>query len=110
VSLSIERALRESGSDTNEYYEDTSAGITLKQTIRKKYTLSAEFTYGENEYNLPIATPREDDNYNGGIDLEYEIQKWLSAGVGYTYAKKDSNLVANDYTDNQFMILLKGTY
>ena len=108
--LNISRELKESGSDTNEYYENTSLGMTLKQEILRKFTLSAGFTYSYSDYNLPVINPREDDNYSGSLDFEYEIQDWLSAGIGYDYSRKDSNDIANDYTVNQYMISLKAEY
>ena len=95
---------------TNEYYENTSLGMTLKQTIVRKFTLSAGFTYSYSDYNLPVVNPREDDNYGGSLDFEYQIQDWLSTGIAYDYSRKDSNYIANDYTVNQYMIFLKAEY
>lgn len=109
-ALSITRALREAGADTNEYFEDTGIGINLQQVILTKYTLTAGVAYSINDYNLPLSQPREDDNYNAKIGLGYRIRDWLSASIGYNYKKKDSNYSENDYSDNQFMISLRGIY
>ena len=110
LSLSLSRGFEESASNTNEYYESTSIGTTLKQTIRTKYTLSAGLTYSLSDYNLPLNAPREDDGYNFTFDFDYKIQKWLSAGVGYTYDRKDSNYIENDYTDNKILFSVKMAY
>ena len=110
LSLSISRALREVGSDTNEYFEDTVVGITLQQIFRRKYVLTAGASYGKNDYNIPINRQREDDNYKANIGVDYIIKEWLTAGVNYSYDKKDSNYVINDYTDNQFMLFLSMIY
>ena len=106
VALSITRALRESGSNTNEYFEDTGIGINLQQVIRTKFTLTVGGAYSQNNYNRP----RQDDNYDANLGLDYRIRDWLRAGVGYKYRKKDSNYVENDSTDNQFMVSLGAVY
>ena len=106
LALSITRALREAGSSTNEYFEDTGIGINLQQVILIKITLTVGGVYSQNNYNLPVNKPREDDNYKANIGLEYRIQDRLRAGIGYRYMKKDSNDEENDYTDNQLMISL----
>ena len=106
LALSLTRALRELGSDTNEYFEDTGIGMNLQQAILRRITMSVGGVYSQNDYN----TSREDDNYELKISLDYRIGDWLTAGVGYGYNKKDSNRAANDYTDNQFMISLSAVY
>jgi hypothetical protein len=110
ISLSITRALRESGSNTNEYYEDTGIGVNLRQTLMPKLTLTAGLNYSKYEYNLPIVNPRDDDNYLVSIGLSYKIKDWLQASTGYNYNRKDSNYRANDYTDNQFTVSLTLIY
>jgi len=110
LSCSITRGLIESASDTNEYNETTGFGLTLQQILYTKFTLGAGVNYSINDYNLPINNPREDDNYRFNLDLLYRIQTWLNAGVGYSYNRKDSNDMTNDYTGNQFTISIRGVY
>lgn len=109
-ALGFTRALRESGSNDNEYFEDTGIGINLRQIIMTKFTLIAGVAYNENSYNLPVNNPRKDDNHTANISLDYPIEDWLTAGVGYKYMNKDSNYDTNDYTDNRFMISLSAVY
>ncbi|MBW1768494.1 MAG: outer membrane beta-barrel protein [Deltaproteobacteria bacterium] len=110
LSLNINRALRTIGSTSTEFYEDTGIGLDLKKMLLAKLRLTAGATYRDHKYNLPVPRNREDDNYDADIGLGYQIQKWLNASVGYRYMKKDSNIEANDFTDNQFMISLSGVY
>jgi hypothetical protein len=110
LSLRLTRALRESGSSTNEYYEDTGIGIDLKHDLMTKFTLSAGLGYSQNDYNLPLINPREDDKYTANVGLDYKVQDWLKAGVGYQYEKRDSNDIANEYTDNKFTVSLSALY
>jgi hypothetical protein len=110
LALRITRALREMGSTTNEYFEDTGIGLSLQQRILAKYTLTAGVAYSVNEYNVPLHNAREDDNYNANVGIDYRIRHWLSTGAGYRYRRKDSNDPESDYTDNQFLISVRGVY
>lgn len=110
LALRITRALRETGSNTNEYFEDTGIGLSLRKKILTKYTLTASVVYSVNDYNVPLNNAREDDNYNANVGIDYQIRDWLSVGAGYLYKRKDSNYIENDYTDNQFLISIRGIY
>lgn len=113
LSLSITRALRDSGSNTNEYFEDTGFTLSLTQILANKFTLGISGTYSQNDYNRAPVTggeKKEQENYLASIKLDYRIQDWLSAGVNYTYKTKESNYKADEFTDNQYMISLKAVY
>lgn len=110
LALSIQRALREAGSNTNEYFEDTGIGINLKQTVLTKVTLFVGGVYSKNDYNVWAGKSRDDDNYEANTRLDYRIQDWLTAGIGYTYREKDSDSKEDEFTDNQFMISLSAVY
>jgi len=110
LALNLTRALRETGSSDNEYFEDTGIGINIKKLVLPKFTLTAGGVYSVNDYNTPLTRPREDDSYKVNVDLDYLIQDWLTAGVGYRYEKKDSNYSENSYADTQFLISLSAVY
>ncbi len=110
LSLNLARAVRDTASDTNEYFDDTGIGISLKQGIFTKFNLNAGVNYSKNEYNLPVGNNRKDDNYQANVGLDYEIQPWLGVGIGYDYRKKNSNDSTFDFTDNRFMASIKVVY
>lgn len=113
LSLDIARALRESASNTNEFYEDTGIGLGLTQKLLTKFSLSLNGRYSKNDYNRAPVTggaKKEQDNYLASVGLNYPIHDWLKAGVSYTYSKKNSNYSEDEFTDNQFMISLSGVY
>jgi len=99
--FTISRALRESGSITNEYFEDTGIGLSVIQMLSRKFTFNLRGSYSKNDYNEPVVNKREQDNYRGSVGLRYNIQQWLSAGASYLYSKKDSNYQIDEYTDNR---------
>jgi hypothetical protein len=110
LGLGLTRAPRESGAHTNEYFEDTGISLNLQQVIMEKVFLSVGGIYSNHDYNVPKLKEREDDNYKAKIDIEYQIQDWLSAGVGYEYWEKDSNYGEYDFTDNRFMVSVNLVY
>jgi hypothetical protein len=110
LSLAVTRALRARGSNTNTFFLDTGIGINLRQMLLAKLSLTAGASYSKNDYNQPETNPRKDDNYRANIGLSYEIRQWLSAGVRYTYWKKDSNFEENNFTNNRFMVSLSAEY
>jgi hypothetical protein len=110
LALGLTRALRETGSSNNEYFEDTGIGINMQKVIHPKFILTAGGVYNINEYNVPSTKPRDDDMYKVNIGLDYLIHDWLTAGAGYRYKKQDSNYGEYNYTDTQIIILLRAVY
>ncbi|MCX5838617.1 MAG: outer membrane beta-barrel protein [Deltaproteobacteria bacterium] len=110
LALILSRAVRNTASDTNEQFTDTGIGMTVQQKLFTKFLLNAGLNYSKNEYNLPVGNERSDNNYRGNIGLDYNIQEWLSVGVAYNYNRKDSNIEASEFVDNQFMASLKIVY
>ena len=110
LALSLTRALRETGSGDNEYFEDTGIGINIKKVIQPKFTLTVGGVYSVNDYNTPLTRPRGDDIYKVNIGLDYLIRDWLTAALGYGYEKKDSSYSENSYADTQFLISLRAVY
>lgn len=110
LTLTIDRALRDSNANTNEYFEDTGFGLNLRQTIFTKFVLMVGGQYSYNDYNLPVGSNRKDNNYNATASLDYNIQRWLTVGIAYKYSEKDSNIDTNDFKDHQTIATLKATY
>ncbi len=110
LSLALLRAVRDTGSDTFQYYTDTGIRLGLAQVFLSRFTLTAEVGYALYEYNFPTDPTKEADNYLGNIGVSYKIWDWLNAGVAYTYLKQDSNYPEDDYKDNRFSVSLRAVY
>ncbi len=110
VSLTVLRALRDRGSNTNEYFEDTGIGLGLQQVVLEKMIFTVNGLYSEHDYNEWLGGHRKDDNYRASLDFEYRIKDWVRAGLGYKYWKKDSNAKEYGFTDNQFMATIEIVY
>ncbi|MCU0594047.1 MAG: outer membrane beta-barrel protein [Desulfobacterota bacterium] len=109
-SLSLIRALRDTGSNTYQYYTDTGIKLGVAQVFLTRFTLTAEAGYALYEYNAPTDPTKEADNYLGSLGVSYKVQDWLIAGLAYTYLKQDSNYPEDDYKDNRFIISLRAAY
>lgn len=105
--FNISRAIRTSGADTHEYYDDTAVGFNVEQKLIAKFVLTLGALYSNNDYNT---NDRRDNNYSADIDFKYQIQDWMSAAVGYKYDRKDSTASENDYTDNKVLFTLGVAY
>ncbi len=110
LNLNVSRALRDTGADTNEYFEDTGIGVQLQQQFLRKFLLKLGASYSKNEYNQPAADKRKDDNYLANAGIDWKLQEWLTLGAGYHYNKKSSNYDANSFTDNRFLANVTLTY
>ncbi|MFH1080039.1 MAG: outer membrane beta-barrel protein [Pseudomonadota bacterium] len=105
--LNIARTLRDTGADTGEYFEDTGFGLSLQQTVLRKFVFNLGGMYSTNDYNTH---GRRDTNVTANLGVDYKIKDWVTFGVGYNFRNKNSNFKDNEYTDNQFLTSLKIVY
>lgn len=110
LTLELLRTVRTTGCDRSEFFEDTSVSLDLKQVILSKFVVNLGGMYSKNDYDSVLERGRDDDNYYARARVDYNIQEWLTAGVGYKYKKKDSNYSDNDYDDNQVLFTLGMEY
>ena len=110
LTLTILRALRESGSDTSEYFEDTGGSIGIIQALHYRLNLLANVGYSKNEYNLPANDPKVAGQLHRHVGLEYKLMEWLAAIASYTHNRKESNYEIDEYRDNQVLVGLRAVY
>jgi len=110
LSLYLIRAVRDTGSNTFQYYTDTGIKVGLAHQFWSKFTLTAEAGYSFYDYNFPVNPVKEADNYLGSLGISYKFCNWLTGGVAYAYLEQDSNYPEDDYTDNRFTVSLRAVY
>jgi len=116
LTLNIARAMKPTGADKQELYDDTNVGINIGQDLPYKFSATAGFIYGRNDYNTQVSpasmstADRVDNNYNFNVGFRYKIRTWLNASLGYRYMKKDSNDITQSFTDNQVMLSIGASY
>ena len=113
LTLSLSRALRDTGAGSYEYFTDTGIGVGLQQTFLTKFTANLGLNYSINDYNTPTTSSsekRSDKNYVFLAGLNYQIRDWLGVGVGYKFNNKESNDHINEFLDNQFSVAVNLVY
>jgi hypothetical protein len=110
LGLNLTRAPKSVGATTTELFIYTSAGIRIEQILLHKLSLTVGTVYAKRDYNIPIDSPREDDEYHANIGLNYRIQNWLRAGVDYIYRNRVSNYTVHEYVNNKFIISLQAKF
>ncbi|MBF0381989.1 MAG: outer membrane beta-barrel protein [Magnetococcales bacterium] len=53
-----------------------------------------------------VGQSREDEEKIVDLGVGYKINRWGMVNMGYSYAVRESNEDANDYTQNKFMVML----
>jgi len=64
---------------------------------------------GNGEY-ADYTSDRNDWIYGGGASAGYDLTKWFTVSLNYTYQQRNSDIDANDYTNNRVMIAIKAVY
>jgi hypothetical protein len=75
ANATIGRALRNTGSNTAQFYTDTGVSLGLAQVFLTKFTLTAQAAYARYDYNLPADPSEKQNNYLGnlGVTIRYGI-------------------------------------
>jgi hypothetical protein len=106
LGFTLSRDLKQTGSASLQYNEDTSVGLNVDYTAFEKTTVTAGYTYRRNDYN----TGRDDRIDQVDVGVKYKIQPWLVADATYLYKARDSTIIRNEYDDNQFMVGIKAGF
>jgi len=115
IKLSGLRHAFETDTIGESYYTDTTGAIELSYRPVTKIEIKPRGSYSYDKYSQEIKidtikATRIDDVWNAGIDLTYNMNKWISVGIGYTHSNRASNFSGfYDYTDNLAMVEIKGT-
>ena len=115
IILKAFRKTQETNIDTTDYMIATGGGIDYLQRITGRLFLSARLAYWNELYKeeltfLGETKEREDDIWEAGIALRYDIKEWLKFDLGYLYTNRDSNFSEFDYVTNALFFGLKGDF
>ncbi len=100
------RNVRNSTFQNNSYVNVDRASVAYSKRFFEKWILTPEFAWQLNHYPHSVTVQGEDDRRNDhfwetGVSLRYQVQEWLSAGVGYYFRNRASNFSAFDYNNNR---------
>ncbi len=114
IKLSGLRQAFESDDYTSDYYIATIGSAELSYRPVTKIEIKPRGSYTDERYAQDITVGpqtgrRRDGLWAAGIDVTYNMNKWVAISAGYTHSKRVSNFTIYDYTDNLAMVSLKGT-
>jgi polysaccharide biosynthesis protein VpsM len=115
IVLKALRKTNETNITTTDYMITTGGGVDYLQRITGRLFLSARLAYWNELYQEDLTyqgdtKEREDDIWEAGIALRYDIKEWLKFDIGYLYTNRDSNFSEFDYTTNSVFFGLKGDF
>jgi hypothetical protein len=95
-------------------YDQFVAGLTLTQQVVNKLSITVGGNYEIDDYNSSAsATEKKFSLYQANAGINYQIMKWLTAGISYTYKEKDaskSDFADDEYKDHQTMFKITGSF
>jgi len=96
----------------SRYYTSTQTNMNFEHNMGK-WVGNVGVGYENARYPevTPGLTDKRNDNYlRASADVDYNIQKWLKAGVGYMFKNRNSNESTNNYDDHQVALEVKATF
>ena len=86
------------------YYVYYGAALAADYRFNRRLSgdIGAGWTYRDYKDEIP---PRQDDVYRADCGLSFQLLRWLSARLGYTYRSVESNIEENDYVENRGSLL-----
>ena len=87
----------------NVYY---GAQSSLEYNFTRNVRSSVQASYRNIDYVNPEPgeTERKDDFITAGCTLSWQIKRWLSSDLEYSYRNMDSNIDDNDYAVNRILL------
>ncbi|MBI4423583.1 MAG: outer membrane beta-barrel protein [Elusimicrobia bacterium] len=118
-NLGLMRALQESTFGANRFYESSLIALGGQHKFPHKLTAGVNLSVGWDKY--PIANSpttgvsvmnRRDDIYQQALTLDYAVQEWMRAGIGYLHRTRWAKNFSDqfNYEDHQTSINLGLTF
>lgn len=114
IVIQGKRQANETDDPNTNYYTTTGGSVMLNFNPVKKLTVSPYASYYHNRYAGATVSGgdrarRLENLYGYGLQVNYDMNKWISVGLAYDHSKKSSTLTSFDYTRNMVSLLLTGS-
>ena len=104
VTIFAKRGNVETNYGDARYFTTTLTDLSVSRMVRKVKVgvgLSAEHqAYSDKQNTLVAGKKRADDLTSFRLTADYNVQKWMSLNLGYTYKDRASNFSNLEFTDN----------
>lgn len=94
-------------------YISSGFDLDLKHRFTYKISGSLRAHYTNDNYHEAYylgGPERMDNRYIFGGSIDYQIQDWLSCGLGYHYLNNDSNYDWQEYDENRVMLYISASF
>ena len=106
VSLATSQSFAESGGDGEDAKDTKSYSVSWDHKWSELVSTQAGYSLTQEEY---LGTARDDSTNAINVGVTYELQRWLSLGLGYSFSDTDSNSAGDSSTNNQVVLTLQGS-
>lgn len=101
ITGSVSRQVRETtytqGAGLASSYDRTIFAVGVDHELLRTLLLNGRVQWRQDDFN---GVDRTDNVYTLGAGATYQVNRYLFLSGGYTYEKRNSNVVGADYTDN----------
>lgn len=101
-ALNMRRGLDE-GDDGANAIESTNTSVNWNHRWSSFISSDVNYAHLNEDY---ADQNRTDKTQTFGVGLTYELRRWMDIGVGYTYSDKSSDLAAENFDRNLYMLKL----
>ncbi|MCK9469874.1 MAG: outer membrane beta-barrel protein [Porticoccaceae bacterium] len=89
------------GETTANYAKTTTYDLGWNQRWTDRVHSDVFYSFKEEDYR---GMDREDDITRAGVSINYDLLRWVTVGVGYTYYDRDSPIAIRDYDRNIYAL------
>lgn len=107
VTISADRAVEETNQAGASGYLSSTVGAGVVHELTRSISLNANASFSNNDYE---GSAREEDVWTAGVGAEYDLNRYLSASVGYGFDTRESSLANADYDRNKIWFGLTGQF
>ncbi|MEN3975900.1 outer membrane beta-barrel protein [Emcibacter sp. SYSU 3D8] len=107
VTISGERTVEETTLVGSTASLNTSFGLTVDHELRRNLVITLSGGYLNRHYE---GIARDDDNWRGGLGMQYLISRHFRLRAGYNYNSRRSNVFGNGYDTNTAYVNLHVDY
>ena len=97
TTVSLEKGVQEASFAGSNYYDYTRFALDYQHIMGRKHLLKVGVGYERDDFSQ---STRADDIWDLSLGWDYNIQPWITTGIGYRFRNRDSSLTFYDYLDN----------
>jgi hypothetical protein len=85
----------------------TGVGVSVDHELLRNLILGGDLSYENDDFE---GIDRTDENFRAGLDAKYMLNRYLYVSGGYSFRSRDSDVSAAEFTENIFIVRLRGQY